>query len=128
MKRVLAGIAAGLLSLGLTATPASASSHLFPAQNQNACTAAGGEFERSGPVRTCTVTGPIQTREVILREAGNSGNSWSSTITFYEVTTYTRTGSDRDTDTVSTDLVVVSCTNPGGQLMEPGQGQCPTTL
>jgi hypothetical protein len=127
MKRVLAGVAAGLLSVGLTAAPASASSHLFPAQNENACDAVGGDFERNGPVRTCTVVGEEQTRTVTLRESGNSGNSWESTVTYYEVTTYTRTGSSLNDETDTT-IVVTSCTNPGGQPMEPGQGQCPTTL
>ena len=134
MKRALAGVAAGLLSVGLTAAPASASSHQFPAQNRPVCESFGGVFTEPNPqTNVCTVTGAPVTVPLEGKTAGKSGRSWGGTVTYVPVTTYTRTvitgpGGPTFVDYVDQTNMVLSCTNPGGQPMEPGQGQCPTTL
>jgi len=105
--------------------PASADTALFPAQNEGACEAAGGEFTRDANLRTCVVVGePVTTTET-LRTAGRSGRSWDSEVTRQTTTTFTRDGSDRDT--VTEETVVISCTNPGGQTVAGGDGQCPSS-
>jgi hypothetical protein len=137
MRKTIATLAVALLAVGMLAVPAIADhgetglDALFPAQNRQACEAHDGVYsEPDAHTNVCVVTGDERTRTDTLREAGRSGRSWESTVTYVEETTYTRTviqgpGGPEFDDDVDTQIITISCTNPGGQLMQPGTGACP---
>lgn len=120
-KRLIAGLAgAAALSASALLAPAASAADLFPAQNEGACAAYFGEgnytYSNDQGLRTCS--GSWTGEPVVTKEAGNSGRGWEVATTVEG--TFTREGNDESAD-VSTD---VTCTNPGGQEMADGAGQC----
>jgi hypothetical protein len=113
---ILSSLSLAVALAVLPVTPAAASSHLFPAQNEGACTAAGGTFEQVRSLKTCTVI-KTEVETFDTREAGNSGKSWTVEIEVTTSTVYTSDGADDTTSDPTTTYGDSECYNPGGQLM-----------
>lgn len=118
-RTIIVGFGAGLALAASGLLAPAASAELFPAQNENACAdyfgAGNYTYSNVQGLRTCWGT---STTEVVTKEAGNSGRAWEVSTTVEG--TYTREGNEETSD-VSVD---VACTNPGGQEMTAGAGQC----
>jgi hypothetical protein len=100
----------------LPITPAAASSHQSPAQNEGNCTDAGGTYTQVGSLRTCTVI-ETEVETFDTRKAGNSGRSWTVSTEVNTSTVYTRVGSVETTYDPTTTYGDSECYNPGGKLM-----------
>jgi FlaG/FlaF family flagellin (archaellin) len=116
MRKLLALFSTLLLALGfsLAGVGASlASGHQFPAQNEPACTAAGGVFSQSGGDKFCVVTSHTTGSDQFF--SGKSGNFWYVEFTVHSTITYTKSSSAEITgDPVITGRTMTKCVNPGG--------------
>jgi hypothetical protein len=106
-KVMLAGVFAAALGVGTAGT---AGASPFPAQNEQQCTQAGGEWYQDGPnYRECIVT---ESDETMVSEAGNSGRAWyrvdETTVTYTRITGGGQPVEDIDVNTATW------CVNPGG--------------
>ena len=118
-KMLVALVMAFVLMAGIAGSNVAADGHQFPAQNESACTAAGGEFNQDGPTRTCVVDGAEYTEtDVVTKVAGKSGRSWTIDYTIQTTTIYIRNGSELTTSS-SSNTVVTGCLNPAGNPVDP---------
>jgi hypothetical protein len=100
----------------------SAQEQTFPANNENTCQTAGGQFSRdtstTPPTNTCVVT----KTETTTTKTGPQGQ-FTRTETTTTTTTYTKQGGNEST-TVNSQTTTVKCTNPAGQEVPSDSPNC----
>jgi hypothetical protein len=100
----------------------SARGDAFPANNENTCQRAGGQFSRdtgtNPPINTCVVT----KTETTTTATGPQGK-FTRTETTTSTTTYTKQGGNESTS-VSNPSTTVKCTNPEGREVPSDNPNC----
>jgi hypothetical protein len=107
------------IGIGLTL---SAKAKPFPANNENACQRAGGQFSRdtttNPPTNMCVVT----KSETTTTKTGPQGK-FTRTETVTTTTTFTKQGGKESTST-QTQSTSVRCTNPQGKEVPADNPNC----
>jgi hypothetical protein len=137
MKLGFGGLLAAFAILAINGT---SSAHIVPTsdgfgfiQFENACKAAGWEFDKGGPSgegaqgSTCThIEEIVQDDSVVVIERGASGRGWTlfETTTFVHVSTWGGPGPDGTTTVVTETTTTKHCVNPAGHEVSLDHPAC----